>query len=94
MVFVGYRFPQTDANAKRRLLAALGRLREHYVPIHIGMGPDKNQPDVVRLEAMIRYALRDRFEHPKGSDPPKAYEKWYNLIVQPLWAVDGEGFPG
>jgi hypothetical protein len=60
----------------------------NYVPLHIVLGPDKHQPDVVRLEAMIRYAMRDRFEHRQGPDHPSNYEKWYNLVVQPLWAED------
>ncbi len=49
--FVGYRFPQTDAMARRRILGAISNVRVH----NIVLGPDERDPDVVRLRALLKF---------------------------------------
>lgn len=59
IVFVGYRFPETDAQAKRVLLEAIAKNTSEHLRVHIVLGPARND-DVERLEEMLRWALRDR----------------------------------
>jgi len=50
VVFMGYRFPPTDARSRQKLLEAL-HPKAH---IHIVLGPDVNHPHVVRLGGLLR----------------------------------------
>jgi hypothetical protein len=59
--------------------------------VHIVLGPDTHHQDVVRLDAMIRYTLRDRAEYTKTGDdhpPARGPNKLFNVVRQPLWAED------
>jgi hypothetical protein len=56
IVFVGYRFPPTDAEARRRLLSAIASSRAHEPVMRIVLGPDPTS-DVIRLEGMLKWAL-------------------------------------
>jgi hypothetical protein len=91
IVFVGYRFPPTDANARTRLLSAIAGSQMRYVAVHTVLGP-KVDDNTVRLTQMLRYALRSRFEHPTGPDQPTEagynLDQRFNLVPQPLWAED------
>jgi len=84
VVFMGYRFRPLDSMAKKKVLDALAANRAMYLPVHVVLGPDARHPDVVRLEAMLRYALRDRAEYTKrGDDHPstKGPDKWFQIVV-------------
>jgi hypothetical protein len=55
--FLGYRFPETDATARRRLLAALPT--GHSAQAHVVLGPNVHHPDVERLQGLLRYRLNE-----------------------------------
>jgi hypothetical protein len=91
VVFMGYRFPPSDSRAKKKLLEALTANRAMYLPVHIVLGPDARDSNVLRLKEMLRFALRDRAEYTKTGDdrpPTKGSDKWFQLAVHPLWAED------
>jgi hypothetical protein len=87
IVFVGYRFPPSDANARTRLLTAIAASETQYVAVHTVLGP-RLDDDTVRLTQMLRYALRSRFDHPTGSEHPTdagfSSDHRFNLVTQPL----------
>ncbi len=92
IVFVGYRFPETDAIAKRRLLNAIKNRRSRTpLAIHAVLGPNKHHPALARLEGMLEWALKRGFEF-VGSGPP--YDQFSGtatparLFVQPMYAED------
>jgi hypothetical protein len=53
VVFMGYRFPESDATARSELIGALSRSRE--LKLHIVLGPDRNHLHVARLRALLRW---------------------------------------
>lgn len=59
IVFVGYRFPESDNEAKRRLLGAIAQNRSHELSVHIVLGP-KRDDDVIRLEGLLDWCLLKR----------------------------------
>jgi hypothetical protein len=66
IVFVGYRFPETDADAREQLLTAIGKngapgskRRPHNLKCHIVLG-NKSPQDVDRLEALLRFVAGRR----------------------------------
>ena len=58
IVFIGYRFPETDALARERLLGAIAQNKGEPGPailkVEMVLGPDRNHKDVVRLAEMLR----------------------------------------
>lgn len=88
VVFVGYRFPPSDANAKQRLLTALAGSRAESFAVHVVLGPKKSADDIVRLEAMLRYVLHNRDELPGTPGEIIRSSKRFSVTVQPLWAED------
>ena len=75
VVFMGYRFPPSDANARDKLLGALMQNESDDLRIFTVLGPDDNA-DNRRLEALLKYATSRK---PKG----KA-----TVTRLPLWAQD------
>ncbi|MCM2333470.1 MAG: SIR2 family protein [Anaeromyxobacteraceae bacterium] len=90
VVFVGYRFPPTDPDARHRLLAALARNRQPYLAIHTVLGTDVSGEDSRRLLHLLRDAMRkDQREvaargHRQKNSPPHRY----NLVQHPMRAED------
>lgn len=60
VVFIGFRFPPSDAEARERLLEAIGSNGSPHLEIHLVLGPERTHRDVVRLEQLLRYALNRR----------------------------------
>ena len=89
IVFIGYRFPPSDSDARSELLGALaGNKKEKLLNIHTVLGPEQNK-DTARLEEMIRYTMArsKRVAAKEGGSPPK--EKFsYFLQVNQLYAQD------
>jgi hypothetical protein len=58
VIFVGYRFPPTDADARKELAAALGGNRNRTIglPVSTVLGPRIDSDDSVRLREILRYA--------------------------------------
>jgi hypothetical protein len=57
VVFMGYRFPETDAEARTRLLTSLS---EAQSPVrHVVLGPDVKSPEVRRLESLLAWTDKE-----------------------------------
>lgn len=92
VVFVGYRFPPTDAEARERLLGAIRRNNQQHLAIHTVLGPDVSSNDSRRLRGLVEHALagvrRPAAAIAERYDPLKTDGRWYSLEQQPLWAED------
>lgn len=90
VVFIGYRFPPTDALARSRILRALSGNTKSRLGVHVVLGPNTHEPDVVRLEAMLKFALRRAGREEAGTVPPRAGPVRHEFLVHvhPLWAQD------
>jgi hypothetical protein len=93
IVFVGYRFPPTDAIAKKRLLEAIEsaatqrRNAEGLLHVHIVLGP--RNPDAPRLIELLRRALQrgglKEYDELRGIFAPGGY---YRIYEHQLYAED------
>jgi hypothetical protein len=54
-VFIGYRFPPSDAYSRERLLGALWRNTRQELSTSIVLGPNVHHQDVVRLAKMLEW---------------------------------------
>lgn len=90
IVFVGYRFPPTDAEAREKLLGAIRDNKDtQYLPIHTVLGPDTSSDDSRRLRGLLEHALAGvRKPAVAGMHPELAASRWYSLEQQPLFAQD------
>lgn len=91
IVFVGYRFPPSDAEARTRLLRAIGANNSLYLKIHLVLGPDVNTSDVLRLKGLLLHTLATRrveAGNPDNMDVSRQLRLMYNLVTQPLYAED------
>jgi hypothetical protein len=50
VVFIGYRFPQTDAQARDKILSALS---SRTIPMHVVLGSDLHSVDAQRLRGLL-----------------------------------------
>jgi hypothetical protein len=96
VVFVGYRFPPSDAEARSKLLGAIrgNRAASKHLRINIVLGPERT-PDVIRLEQMLRAvgSLETRAEMQRGEAVQT--ETWlpgllgsFDVTTHPMWAED------
>ena len=60
LIFVGYRFPPTDADSRTDLLSTLSqnRFRGQGPSVHTVLGPDVNSPDSTRLMRLLEASTR------------------------------------
>ncbi len=91
VVFIGCRFPETDAVAKEHLLAAIGA-GQRPLTVRIVLGPDVGSPDVARLAGMLRWAAA-RGEIITGDqirrgERPQKDEGLVALDPVPMWSQD------
>jgi hypothetical protein len=87
IVFVGYRFPPSDAEAREKLLRAIRlnhRRAPHTLNVHIVLGP-KRSDDVFRLEGLLR-AVLSRGGRTEGRSRKK--ERVFHLHTHPMFAED------
>jgi len=83
IVFVGYRFPPTDAEARERLLGAIRKNNEQQqLAIHTVLGPDTSSDDSRRLRGLLEHAMAG-VRNVRGGGG-----RGYSLEQQPLWAED------
>lgn len=80
IVFIGYRFPPSDAAALQSLLDAISRNVTSELTFHIVLGP-KRSDDVIRLEQLLRYAVTS--QGPNGLHGQRAF-----IIDQRLFSQD------
>jgi hypothetical protein len=90
IVMIGYRFAETDNEAKRRLLGAISRNTRPKLTLRIVLGLES--PDSHRVAGMLRWALRKRgiilgSEDPQTVNVPNAYGRAV-LDVVPMWSQD------
>ena len=90
IIFVGYRFPPSDAEAREKLLEAIRENKSPHLQLHIVLGPDRGKPDVVRLEQLLRYSMNrcgrldlDRRGGTVGHEP-----ETFTLSTHALFAED------
>lgn len=87
IIFIGYRFPPSDAEARRRLLGAVAANRQKYLRVLTILGPDLGLKDAVRLRHLIRYALhtsgRQNLDD-LGDNPLR----WFRYLDDALYAED------
>jgi hypothetical protein len=78
-MFVGYRFPPTDAEARRRLLSAISESTKGVgaVHFHIVLGPRTSADDAMRLAGLLKST---------GKVPTKSPESV--LHIHPMYAED------
>jgi hypothetical protein len=93
VVFLGYRFPPSDAEARSEILSAIARNKKRYLPVHTVLGPDVQSADSARLRGLLRHSLGVRKQlskYPVGyADPSReASEDLYDLEQQPLFVED------
>jgi hypothetical protein len=95
IVFVGFRFPPTDAVARSKLLAAITANKEAVnLNLHIVLGPDLGDKDVVRLRGLLESAarragridLKDYWSE-RGRAPGDG-DYTYQITTHPLWGQD------
>ncbi len=58
VVFIGYRFPPSDAHSRERLLRALWKNTSKNLHVYIVLGPNVHHEDVVRLHEMLRWSIQ------------------------------------
>lgn len=94
VVFLGYRFPQTDSESRRRILGAMrGGAAPSCLHITVVLGPNRLAPDVVRTERLIeasagryRRLITDEAEDKLHREQRR--ESTLCLSVEPLYAED------
>jgi hypothetical protein len=57
IVFVGYRFPPSDAYSRERLLRALWMNPSQDLVVSVVLGPNVQHEDIVRLEKMLDWTI-------------------------------------
>ncbi len=90
-------FPPTDAEARGRLLGAIRKNSEQYLPIHTVLGPNTSSDDSRRLRGLLEHAmagvrkpaalLAPQFKA-SVQIPQRQSGRWYSLEQQPLWTED------
>lgn len=90
IIFVGYRFPESDAVAKQRILGAI-RADNHRITVRLVLGPQRDQ-HVQRVEGMLKWALGGRTVcDTKGAEAYKntaRHSTFACIIHEPMWAED------
>jgi len=92
IVFVGFRFPPSDAEAREKLLGAVGTNSSRHVELHILLGPERSHRDVVRLDQLLRYAMiktgRDEVTESRWGMTLFGQVKTFALTTHALFAED------
>jgi hypothetical protein len=89
IVFIGYRFPATDALARDRLLTAIRQNDRQYLAVHAVLGPNTQEPDTVRLRQLLRMSLWHRQEWRAAEGDPRGRPgRRFNLEICPCWGED------
>jgi hypothetical protein len=83
IVFVGYRFPPSDAHAREHLLKAIMDNSKGQLPVHIVLGPQKDDKDQVRLREMLHAVLTA-----SGRSEAPAAKRWFIVRSHGMWAED------
>jgi hypothetical protein len=91
IVFVGYRFPPTDAEAREKLLGAIRENRSsqsgrsHHLYLHIVLGPNRADANVERLTGLLGQVMAQAGRIESG---PVTHTETFSIGVHPLYAED------
>jgi hypothetical protein len=92
VVFMGYRFPPSDSQAREVLLRALNNNVTHMLNLHTVLGPRTGDDDSVRLAKLLEHSMR---QAGRGPLPKKEHEiaegehpKFYKILAHPLYVED------
>jgi hypothetical protein len=93
VVFLGYRFPPSDAFARTTLLNALQQNENPYLRVHTVLGPDVGGEASRRLQSLLTQVLEaaGRTAKPDPAFRPRTTEgngRFYNVVQQPLYVED------
>jgi hypothetical protein len=92
VVFIGYRFPPSDASSRRRLFMALVQNDQPYLALHTVLGPNTSDPATARIRSLLQHAARqagrEEATRREGSDYQRSPPRHYTLDVHPLWGED------
>jgi hypothetical protein len=96
VVFLGYRFPESDAESRERLLKAIVVNQQPRLRIHVVLGPDLNQRDVIRMHRLIevcatrtRTLVGDNQQKPDMVNALLLIHKMIaDITIEPLFAED------
>jgi len=100
LIFLGYRFPPSDSESRRKLLAAIDDAQSRHLRVQTVLGPRKNEDDTVRLQSLLETMLtarRKEFEYLQRSAHPSVYPHSpfadtaspnYHLHTHPLYVQD------
>jgi len=83
IVFVGFRFPPSDAEAREKLLGAITANESPHVEMHVVLGPDRGHKDVVRLEQLLRYAMNKQGRDERGRGEITGPRDGIEVLTQP-----------
>jgi len=88
VVFVGYRFPPSDAESRHRLLGALRQNQSQTgLRVHTVLGPNTGERDTIRLKELLRSTLSETMvESTQIRETPGRGN--FQVIVNPLYAED------
>ncbi len=87
IVFVGYRFPPTDAHARVELLGAISANEKPDLDLHIVLGPEESA-DVVRLRHMLNAAARRDHRRVAPWEAMHPGNLSYRVVWHPLFSED------
>ena len=90
VVFIGYRFPPSDAESRERLLAALASSKQPHVELHVVLGPTRDG-DLARMEGLLSATARASGRNHLGATERHhgtRRDPSYGLTLHPLWAED------
>ena len=99
IVFMGYRFPASDAHARSELLGAIRANENEHLRIHTVLGPRTHDDDTVRLLKLLEHTMRSgkrvtMVEHDEMATDQNQLAlgvpgvKTYAIIPQPLYVED------
>jgi hypothetical protein len=83
IVFLGFRFPPSDSDARRRLLGAVRVNTSNSVTVHIVVGPPGEHSQ--RLEALLKFMRPPTFIE---AHQPLFTHRIFDVRVEPLYAQD------
>jgi hypothetical protein len=85
IVFVGYRFPPSDAEAREKLLGAIRENTSRHLALHIVLGPKQQADDIVRLEQLLKYTA---WQAKRSENPVTITDHSFWLKKHALYAED------
>lgn len=86
IVFIGYRFPQSDAYSRKAVLDWIRANDDLNCRVHVVLGPDVSHPDIQRMSSLLTMAAGVPRALVRGKDliPTKGRQ----VILHSLWGED------